>query len=92
MKTMKTAKLVKVLPPAENGMVVKQTVYKLSTPLDGYDYVVSSAANVWDSGPETYLFGCDKDGNIEDWGELHGSFRGRLDCEEAIKKAGYIIE
>jgi hypothetical protein len=46
-------------------------------------YVVSSAASTF-GGPETYLFPADADGNVVDWLELSGSFRGALDHERAI--------
>ena len=40
-------------------------------------------------GPETYIFGADKDGEILSWMELDGSFRGDLNHREALLKAGY---
>ena len=35
--------------------------------------VVVSAVHTW-SGPETYIFAADDEGNVLDWSELHGSF------------------
>ena len=55
------------------------------------NYVVTSAANVPFSGPETYLFPADKDGKIINWLELEGSFRGDLDHQQAIRNAGWLI-
>lgn len=49
------------------------------------DYIVSSAASVMFSGPETYIFPADEEGTIIDWGELQGSYRGGLDHDEAIE-------
>lgn len=54
-------------------------------------FVVSSAADVMFSGRETYLFPADSEGNVFHWCELHGSFRGAMDCDAAIKNAGYEI-
>ena len=59
------------------------------------EYIVSSAVE----GPnffggficETYLFLSDSDGNVLRWGELEGSFKGGMDCDQAIKRAGYEI-
>lgn len=55
------------------------------------EYVVASAADVMFSGPETYIFPADSDGEVIDWGELEGSFRGDLCCDEAIRRAGYAV-
>lgn len=55
------------------------------------EYVWVSAANVMFSGPETYIFPCDADGEVTDWGELPGSYKGGLDHEEALAEAGYEI-
>jgi len=57
-----------------------------------YNYVVSSGTNVMFSGPETYVFPADENGNVLDWGELDGSFKGSIDCEQAIINMGYEIE
>jgi len=48
------------------------------------EYVVVSATNVPFSGPETYIFPADKEGNVLSWCELPGSFRGGLDIDEAL--------
>lgn len=66
-------------------------MYRLDPPLDGNEFVAVSAANVIFSGPETYIFPCDENGNVTSWGELEGSFRGSLDHEKAIRSAGYEI-
>lgn len=94
----KTAKFVKRL----EGFQGDARLYHLSEPV-GYDfdfetdafrheteYVVSSAAVTYD-GPETYLFPADSKGKVLDWGELPGSFRGSLDHEKALDKAGFSL-
>lgn len=48
-------------------------------------YYVTSAANVMFSGPETFVFGADENGEITSFGELEGSIRGELDHEKAIR-------
>jgi hypothetical protein len=55
------------------------------------EYVVASAVTVFWSGPETYLFSADEDGEVTDWVELAGSFRGALDHAKALAGAGYVI-
>ena len=55
------------------------------------EYVVVSAVVAMFSGPETYIFPADADGRVTDWGELRGSFRGALDHEAALLRAGYEI-
>jgi hypothetical protein len=57
--------------------------------LEGNEFVIVSATYVAPTGPETYIFASDKKGNITDWGELDGSFRGDLDHAEALRLAGY---
>jgi hypothetical protein len=65
-------------------------VYRLSESLDGFSHVIVSAAHTFD-GPETYIFGCDKNGENIEYGELAGSFRGGLDHTQALMAAGYKI-
>jgi len=61
------------------------------TPAKKTSYVVVSAANALYSGPETYIFATDKDGEVLDWGELDGSYRGGLSHEIALQNAGYSV-
>lgn len=56
-----------------------QRLYAMSPPLAGHAHVVVSAAVVFLSGPETYIFPSDASGDITDWTELEGSQRGTLD-------------
>ena len=48
------------------------------------EYVVASATIAMFSGPETYLFAADADGNILSWNELPGSYKGGLSEQAAI--------
>lgn len=77
-----TAKLYRVDPPAEYGWGDRTSTT---------EYVIASATNAMFSGPETYLFPGDEAGQVLDWGELEGSYRGALDHERAITGAGYTI-
>lgn len=56
-----------------------------------YDHVIVSAVDVIFTGPETYIFPATPAGEVADWLELEGSFRGALDHEEALTNAGYAI-
>lgn len=70
-------------------------LYILSEPMThNYDdekssYVIVSAADAPFSGPETYIFLANEDGEVINWGELDGSFRGGLNHEKALTGAGY---
>jgi hypothetical protein len=77
-------------------------LYRLSPPLlqdswhddesgTAYEYVAVSATIAPFSGPETYIFGASEDGEVLDWGELHGSYKGGLSHEEALNRAGYEV-
>lgn len=83
-----------------DGFTGDARLYKLTPPLEyevygddakSTEYVVASATNVMFSGPETYLFAASPDGEILDWLELPGSFRGGLDHERALRNAGYSL-
>ena len=58
---------------------------------NSFEYVVVSATVASYSGPETYIFGANEAGEIQDWLELEGSYRGGLDHDEALSNAGYEI-
>jgi hypothetical protein len=81
-------------------------VYRLDPPIEIKDYdvelggykVIGTSEHVWVSatvamfsGPETYIFPSDENGEVTDWGELEGSYRGGLDHEEALRGAGYTV-
>jgi hypothetical protein len=96
-----TATLVKDNLPDFNG---RAALYRCDPPfLDrepweqgeerkSYKFVIASAATVmFGGGPETYLFGANEDGEIIDWSELPGSFKGGLDHDAAFSNAGYSV-
>jgi hypothetical protein len=60
--------------------------------LQSFDYVVVSATSAFMSGAETYIFGADENGEVLDWGELPGSYRGGLDHQQALEDAGYVVQ
>ena len=69
-------------------------VYRCDPPMETEDggtteHVWVSAAYVAYSGPETYIFASDEKGNVTNWGELPGSYRGGMDHETALTGAGY---
>ncbi len=73
------------------GFAGEAGLYRLSTPLEGHKFVIVSAANVYGTGSETYIFGATEDGEIASWSELEGSQRGTLEHEVALAGAGYSI-
>ena len=85
----------KVRDLSSSGSGARQVLYRLMPALPLFDlddrqvgltdYVVVSAAVVPYTGPETYIFPADSEGNITDRGELPGSYRGGLDHDEAIR-------
>ncbi len=82
-----------------------RNIYRLSPPIEGYDWeldeadqaqpkyelVAVSQANVPFSGPETYIFPCDEDGEIIDFGELPGSRRGSISPDSLMRELGYNV-
>lgn len=77
------------------------SLYRLDPPLEArdwrnnlegtYEYVIVSAADDKFSGPETYLFPADETGEIVNWDELDGSYKGGFDHARALAGAGYLI-
>lgn len=78
--------------------------YRLSPPLEGNEHVRVSAVDLSETpfvsdiavflpgaGIETYIFPADERGEVTDWGELPGSYRGGLDHAKALAGAGYSI-
>lgn len=51
-------------------------------------HVVVSATTFF-CAPETYIFPASGSGEVVDWGELAGSYRGGLDIGQALRNAGY---
>lgn len=98
---MQTATFVKRL----TGFNGDARLYRLDKPIEYQDwdsdadayvtkhseYVVVSAVHAMFSGPETYMFPADKDGNITDWGEIGASQRGTLSHETVLTESGYEV-
>ena len=98
---METATLVKKMDGGTGDM----RLFKLSRPIE-YDkpwddndppakkteFVIVSATVAMFCGPETYVFPSNKNGEIVDWGELDGSYRGGLSHSEALRGAGFEIK
>lgn len=82
-----------------------QRVYSLTVPLKGYEeyddegnalvrkhhMVMLSQLCAPFSGWETYIFPVDENGEVTDWGELPGSYRGYINHEELLKSLGYTV-
>ncbi len=77
------ARLYKVTPKATYTLVSQKQRQT--------SYVVSSAATAF-GRDETYIFPANRSGTVLDWGELNGSGIGFLDCDRAIRDAGYTLE
>lgn len=75
------AKLFRLFPPLEDKVWDDEVTR--------HEYVVVSGVYAMFSGPETYIFGSDAEGEVTNWGELTGSFRGSIDHETALRNAGY---
>ena len=73
-------------------------VYRVEPPIEHteYDGEKFTFDHVWVSAVsglahETYIFGSDAEGNVLNWGELDGSFRGGTDHAQALRNAGYEV-
>lgn len=66
-------------------------LYRVDPPHEGVEHVVVSAVSAPFSGPETYIFPADADGNVTSWLELDGSYRGGLNHVAALVNAGYVV-
>jgi hypothetical protein len=93
---MNTAKLVKTCVLRENAHL-----YHVTPPMEyGWgnvnqattEYVIVSAVNIPFGGPETYIFAANAAGEVIEWAELPGSYRGGLNHTEALRRAGYTIQ
>ncbi len=92
MGTEVVTKIAKFISEKVSGVRANMHLYKMTPALDGHQFVVVSAVNAMFSGPETLIFPSDESGEITDWGELEGSFRGSLDHSEALEDVGYEVE
>ena len=66
-------------------------LYRMNPPHEGNEFVIASAINALYTGPETHLFPADADGQVIDWMEMEGSYRGGLSHARALEGAGYSI-
>ncbi len=82
-----TAKLWHLSSPVHFDHEYEEGEFK---PTRATEYVITSAVHAMCSGPETYIFPADRDGEVLSWGELDGSFRGDLDHNRAIEGMGYM--
>ncbi len=85
------ARLYKLDPPIEFERYEANDQDEYSEVKHASEFVIVSALIAPYSGAETYIFPGDASGEIVDWGELSGSFRGALDHEQALNRAGYQI-
>ena len=86
-----------------SGTGAKQRLYRMIPPVTyekfngGHfqtfetDFVLVSAVDSSDHGPETYIFPADRGGMVLSWTELDGSFVGDMDHGQAMTNAGYKI-
>lgn len=58
---------------------------------DGSAHLVVSAVVTTLGGPETMIWRASADGEVLDWMELDGSFRGGLDHGRALRAAGFEV-
>jgi hypothetical protein len=91
---MKTATLVKDNLSWAKGHAA---LYRLSEPMTSFkgvqtDFVVVSSVCAMFSGPETFIFAADENGEVTDWGEMDGSTRGMYGHAEALEDAGYTVK
>jgi hypothetical protein len=78
------------------GFAGTARLWKLSEPVSyeegkTTDRVITSATSVMFTGAETYIFPANAGGVVIDWLEMPGSFRGALNHEAAITRAGWEI-
>jgi hypothetical protein len=69
-----------------------QILWSVFPRISGHKWIVTSAKNLPFTGPETYMFGADENGNIVDWSELEGSCRGTLEHKVCFQNIGYNID
>ena len=67
-------------------------LYRLTPTLDGCKFVIVSATSLpFIGGCETFIFPASSEGEVTNWGELDGSYKGGMDHIEALKRAGYSV-
>jgi hypothetical protein len=74
---------------------IDQRLYKLIPPYGSHEYVIVSASRLSRISvyvpDETYIFPSNESGEIVEYIELNGSYRGGLSHSQALEGAGYII-
>ena len=86
---MKTAVFLKQMLKGWRG---DARLYSVAPDLDGFGFVIVSGSTIpWTQKQETFIFGCDNEGNPATMEELHGSFQGKIDHAEALRNAGYEV-
>lgn len=97
---MAESKTATFIGPAPGDWKGDARLYRLDPPIpwEGIDdeagdaeHVIVSAADAFGMGLETFIFPANKDGELLDWGELPGSFKGASDHERALGGAGYEV-
>lgn len=81
----KVAEFIKDVSENFNGTAA---LYRMLPAHETYDYCVVSTASAF-GVVETYIFGADAWGDIENWGELPGSLKFCNSHKEALEAAGY---
>ena len=90
--------------PLEGNWKGDARLYRLEPPYVGQDpyssnegdlmqveYVIVSAATMPFSGPETFIFPASAEGEVQEWLEMEGSFKGGLNHRKALKNIGYEV-
>lgn len=83
---MNTATQLKIIPTATGSV----GLYQLDPPWMGIKYVAVSGARTA-FGRETAIFPAEEDGNVLDWEEMPGSFKGAIDHAAALEGLGYDV-
>lgn len=90
----KTATFIKDL----DGWRGHASLYRMEPPHEGHEFVIASAVDLIIDGYvmpgpscETYLFGANADGEVEDYMELDGSLKSVKDHDAALIDAGYEV-
>ena len=93
---MKTATFIKNVNHNQQLFKLSESIpYDFDYETDKYksetNYIITSAVVALVSGPETYIFPAGENGEILDWGELEGSYRGGLDHRQALENGGWDV-
>lgn len=89
------AKLIKIENNESHPLISQiesQIVFEVEPKYFGYSYLYVSQIKVPLTGYETFIFPCDENGEVFDWGQLHGSVGGRyITPEDLIRELGYEV-